>query len=90
MVESSQRRLHVLGHPRRRAGGIPRWRELSCHPGQPLGDGEARDEQTRSEVYNVIQGEANRLSRLIDNILNLSFGMLGINSALVVRRFPNG
>ncbi|MCX5661750.1 MAG: ATP-binding protein [Planctomycetota bacterium] len=37
-----------------------------------LVDGEAQDEQTRSEFYNVIQGEANRLSRLIDNILNIN------------------
>ncbi len=35
-------------------------------------DGEASDEQTRTEFYNVIQGETTRLSRLIDNILNIS------------------
>ena len=37
-----------------------------------LVDGEAADDQTRHEFYNIIQGEANRLSRLIDNILNIS------------------
>lgn len=37
-----------------------------------LVDGEAADEQTRSEFYNIIQSETNRLSRLIDNILNIS------------------
>lgn len=37
-----------------------------------LADGEATDEQTRQQFYNVIQSEANRLSRLIDNILNIS------------------
>jgi len=37
-----------------------------------LVDGEADDDQTRNEFYNVIQGETNRLSRLIDNILNIS------------------
>ncbi|MEX2216457.1 MAG: ATP-binding protein [Phycisphaeraceae bacterium] len=37
-----------------------------------LVDGEAHDEQTRLEFYNIIQGETNRLSRLIDNILNIS------------------
>lgn len=37
-----------------------------------LVDGEANDDQTRSEFYNIIQGETNRLSRLIDNILNIS------------------
>jgi len=35
-------------------------------------DGEADNEQTRNEFYNVIQSEANRLSRLIDNILNIN------------------
>ncbi len=37
-----------------------------------LVDGEAQDEQTRLEFYNIIQSETNRLSRLIDNILNIS------------------
>jgi two-component system phosphate regulon sensor histidine kinase PhoR len=35
-------------------------------------DGEANDDRTRREFYDVIQNEANRLSRLIDNILNIS------------------
>ena len=35
-------------------------------------DGEAEDEKTTNEFYEVIQNEANRLSRLIDNILNIS------------------
>ena len=35
-------------------------------------DGEADDERTKREFYDVIQSEANRLSRLIDNILNIS------------------
>jgi len=35
-------------------------------------DGEAEDERTQREFYEVIQNEANRLSRLIDNILNIS------------------
>jgi two-component system phosphate regulon sensor histidine kinase PhoR len=37
-----------------------------------LVDGEAHDDQTRHEFYNIIQGETNRLSRLIENILNIS------------------
>ena len=37
-----------------------------------LVDGEAHDEETRREFYNIVQGETNRLSRLIDNILNIS------------------
>jgi two-component system phosphate regulon sensor histidine kinase PhoR len=35
-------------------------------------DGEAVDEKTTGEFYDVIQNEANRLGRLIDNILNIS------------------
>ncbi|HAI11270.1 MAG TPA: hypothetical protein DCM28_06160 [Phycisphaerales bacterium] len=35
-------------------------------------DDEAGDEETRAEFYNIIQGETNRLQRLIDNILNIS------------------
>ena len=33
-------------------------------------DGEAEDAKTQREFYEVIQNEANRLGRLIDNILN--------------------
>jgi two-component system phosphate regulon sensor histidine kinase PhoR len=45
-------------------------------------DGEAEDEKTTNEFYEVIQNEANRLSRLIDNILNISrieSGLVTIN-----------
>jgi two-component system phosphate regulon sensor histidine kinase PhoR len=35
-----------------------------------LADGEANDEETREEFYSVIQNQANRLNRLIDDILN--------------------
>ena len=35
-------------------------------------DGEARDPKTEREFYDVIQNEAHRLGRLIDNILNIS------------------
>jgi two-component system, OmpR family, phosphate regulon sensor histidine kinase PhoR len=37
-----------------------------------LVDGEAADDKTRGEFYHIIQAEAERLSRLIDNILNIS------------------
>ena len=37
-----------------------------------LVDGEAEDEKTRKEYYNIIQTSAERLGRLIDNILNIS------------------
>jgi two-component system phosphate regulon sensor histidine kinase PhoR len=47
-----------------------------------LVDGEAADDKTRQEFYHVIQSEADRLSRLIDNILNISrieSGMTRVN-----------
>jgi two-component system phosphate regulon sensor histidine kinase PhoR len=47
-----------------------------------LVDGEASDDKTRNEFYHIIQSEADRLSRLIDNILNISrieSGMTRIN-----------
>jgi two-component system phosphate regulon sensor histidine kinase PhoR len=48
-------------------------------------DGEADDQKTQNEFYEVIQNEANRLGRLIDNILNIS----RIESGLVrVNRQP--
>ncbi len=37
-----------------------------------LADGEADDEETRKEFYNVIQSQAQRLNRLIEDILNIS------------------
>ncbi len=37
-----------------------------------LMDGEADDEKTKQEFYEIIAAEAERLSRLIDNILNIS------------------
>jgi two-component system phosphate regulon sensor histidine kinase PhoR len=37
-----------------------------------LADGDAEDEATREEFLNVITGQADRLQRLIDNLLNLA------------------
>ena len=37
-----------------------------------LVDGEAQDDKTRREFYDIIAGEADRLHRLIENILNIS------------------
>ena len=37
-----------------------------------LADGEAEDDQTREEFVNVIQTQAERLQRLIENLLNLA------------------
>lgn len=50
-----------------------------------LVDGEADDEQTRKEFYGVIQSQAQRLNRLIEDILNIS----RIESGLIkVQREP--
>ena len=50
-----------------------------------LVDGEAQDQKTTSEFYDIILSEANRLGRLIDNILNIS----RIESGLVeIKRQP--
>lgn len=37
-----------------------------------LVDGEAKDETSRTEFYQIIKNEADRLGRLIDNMLNIS------------------
>ncbi len=37
-----------------------------------LADGEAQDEKTRTEFYGIIQSQAQRLNRLIEDILNIS------------------
>jgi PAS domain S-box-containing protein len=47
-----------------------------------LVDGEANDEQTKKEFYSVIQDQAKRLSRLIEDILNTSrieSGLIKVN-----------
>jgi two-component system phosphate regulon sensor histidine kinase PhoR len=47
-----------------------------------LTDGEVGDEETRKEFYSVIQNQAQRLNRLIENILNSSrieSGLIKIN-----------
>jgi len=41
-------------------------------------DGEATDEDSRREFYEIIQNEANRLARLIDSMLNISRMEAGI------------
>jgi two-component system phosphate regulon sensor histidine kinase PhoR len=51
-----------------------------------LVDGEANDEQTRKEFYSVIQNQAKRLSRLIEDILNTSrieSGLIKVNKETV-------
>ncbi len=47
-----------------------------------LVDGDAEDEQTQEEFLNVINGQADRLQRLIDNLLNLArieAGVVNVN-----------
>lgn len=44
-------------------------------------DGEATDEASRSEFYQIIKNEADRLGRLIDNMLNISRIEAGIVEA---------
>ena len=47
-----------------------------------LSDGEANDEQTKKEFYSVIQNQAKRLNRLIEDILNVSrieSGLIKVN-----------
>ncbi len=43
-------------------------------------DAEARDEATKQEFYSIIKGEAERLARMIDNMLNISRIEAGIVS----------
>lgn len=58
-----------------------------------LVDGEAADEKTRKEFYSIIQNQAQRLNRLIEDILNISrieSGLIKVNkepvsTALIVR-----
>jgi two-component system phosphate regulon sensor histidine kinase PhoR len=58
-----------------------------------LVDGEATDEKTRGEFYSIIQNQAQRLNRLIEDILNISrieSGLIKVNkepvsTALIVR-----
>lgn len=46
-------------------GGIKAYLEM-------LTDGEVKDEETRNRFYRVMEGEVDRLSNLVDNILNIA------------------
>ena len=51
-----------------------------------LADGEANDEETRKEFYSIIQSQAGRLSRLIEDILNISrieSGLIKVNKQTI-------
>jgi 3-oxoacyl-[acyl-carrier-protein] synthase II len=62
------------------AGNLPSFEDGVVHPTINL---ERLDE--RCELRNLVANEPRRIERC-DHILNMSFGMLGINSALIVRR----
>ncbi len=44
-------------------------------------DGETQDEQSRQEFYQIIKSEADRVSRMVDNMLNISRIEAGIQTA---------
>ncbi|MHC4149556.1 MAG: sensor histidine kinase [Planctomycetota bacterium] len=56
---------HVSHELKTPLASITAYSEMLC-------DGEADDEETRSQFYSVIQGQAKRLNRLIEDILNIS------------------
>jgi 3-oxoacyl-[acyl-carrier-protein] synthase II len=64
------------------AGNLPSFEDLWVHPTINLDHLDPA-----CEVRNLVANRPRRLDR-VDHILNLSFGMLGINSAVIVRR-PN-
>jgi two-component system phosphate regulon sensor histidine kinase PhoR len=51
-----------------------------------LADGEAEDEETREEFLNVIDNQADRLQRLVENLLNLARIEAGVVSVNKVNR----
>ncbi|MBM3976395.1 MAG: beta-ketoacyl-[acyl-carrier-protein] synthase family protein [Planctomycetes bacterium] len=62
------------------AGNLPSFVDQVVHPTINL---ERLD--PRCELRNLVANEPRKISRC-DHVLNMSFGMLGINSALIVRR----
>jgi 3-oxoacyl-[acyl-carrier-protein] synthase II len=62
------------------AGNLPSFEDQVVHPTINL---ERLD--PRCELRNLVANEPRRISRC-EHVLNMSFGMLGINSALIVRR----
>ena len=64
------------------AGNLPSFQDGLVHPTINV---EHLD--PACELENLVLGEPSRPARRIDRILNMSFGMLGINSAVIVERF---
>jgi len=54
-----------------------------------LADGDAEDEETREEFLGVINGQADRLQRLVDNLLNLARIEAGVVSVSKQQRALN-
>lgn len=54
-----------------------------------LADGDAEDEETREEFLSVINGQADRLQRLVDNLLNLARIEAGVISVSKQQRSLN-
>jgi two-component system, OmpR family, phosphate regulon sensor histidine kinase PhoR len=54
-----------------------------------LADGDAEDEETREEFLGVINGQADRLQRLVDNLLNLARIEAGVISVSKQQRSLN-
>jgi len=65
------------------AGNLPSFDDRTIHPTINV-----TDLDPECELRNLVIGEPRALQRA-DTILNMSFGMLGINSAVVVRRFTD-
>jgi 3-oxoacyl-[acyl-carrier-protein] synthase II len=63
------------------AGNLPSFHDGIAHPTINV-----ENLDPACEVRNLVINQPRDVGR-IDTILNLSFGMLGINSALVVRRY---
>lgn len=63
------------------AGNLPSFEDGFVHPTINLDDLDPE-----CEVRNLVMNEPVHVGR-VDHVMNLSFGMLGINSAVVIRRF---
>ena len=65
------------------SGNLPAFEDRLVHPTINL------DElDPECSLENIVTGEPKRLDR-VDYIMNNSFGMFGINSVLIVKRFQN-
>jgi 3-oxoacyl-[acyl-carrier-protein] synthase II len=63
------------------AGNIPSFEDNFVHPGMNL-----ENEDPECNINNLVYKEAKHLEK-IDTIMNNSFGMLGINSTVIIRKY---